>query len=237
MSVTMRRVSVTVCRVTPGCSVKSVRKITSPTAPSAACPAHVTPSVPTAPAVTAQGCVSVRRVYTGPSVTTAILDSSTSAAQDVNRANATTTLPTATLSQVFVWTVRTTLRATTVRSVCPTSTGVMVRGPRTPVCLVPVPPRAPAAAAISIPVDDLYVTNVRLASPARHATCARMVYLNPQACVCPATVMGTPTLAPCHKSATLRLATATAASTTQREHTVRSALVDTRGTPATTTAP
>lgn len=48
----------------------------------------------------AQGCVSVRQVYTGPSVTTAILDSSTSAAQDVNRANATTTLPTATLSQV-----------------------------------------------------------------------------------------------------------------------------------------
>ncbi len=53
-SVTVRRDSVTVCRDTLGCSVKSVRKTTSPTAPSAACPAHVTPSVPTAPAVTGE---------------------------------------------------------------------------------------------------------------------------------------------------------------------------------------
>lgn len=90
---------------------------------------------------------------------------------------------------------------------------------------------------LQIPVDNPYVTNVSLASLARHATCAQTVYLNRQACACPATVMGTQTLAPCHKYATLRLATATAASTTQQEHTVRSAHVDTRGTPAITTAP
>lgn len=47
-----------------------------------------------------QVCVHVRKEYTGPSVTTATLDSSTSAAQDANCANATTTPPTATLSQV-----------------------------------------------------------------------------------------------------------------------------------------
>lgn len=90
---------------------------------------------------------------------------------------------------------------------------------------------------LQIPVDYLYVTNVSLASLAQHATCAQTVYLNQQVCACPATVTGTRTLAPCHKYATLRPATATAASTTQQEHTVRSAHVDTRGTPTITTAP
>ncbi|KAI2661451.1 Multiple epidermal growth factor-like domains protein 9 [Labeo rohita] len=56
---------------------------------------------PDATALGFQDCVSVRQVYTGPSVMTVTLDSSTSAVQDANRANATTTLPTATPSQLF----------------------------------------------------------------------------------------------------------------------------------------
>lgn len=55
MSAIMRRVSVTVCPVTPDCSARTVKRITSPTAPSDACPAVVTPLARSAHTVTGEG--------------------------------------------------------------------------------------------------------------------------------------------------------------------------------------
>lgn len=102
MTVTRTQASVPASQGTLDCSVRTVRRGTSPMAPLAASPAAVTPLVLLTTSVTAQGCVCVRPECTAPSATNAIQGSSALAAQDASLASATIIPTTATHSLASV---------------------------------------------------------------------------------------------------------------------------------------